>query len=245
MDLGRIAFLVVFFIAYTIQAITGFAGNMLAMPAGIALIGFHDAVLVLNFAGVLGCGIVAVAGWKHIDFREFFKMIAVMTVFLFIGIWLDSVLPMGFILTIYGVIILAVGLKYLIFPTHNDLPEPLLWVVLAVAGLIQGMFVSGGAFLVIYAIQKLKDKDAFRATLSLIWTVLNGIYAVVAFFSGQFEQGSLIIIAISIPLILIATALGTFLQKRMSRGFFLKLTYILLVGIGVIQIGMSVWTYYL
>ncbi|MBE5710977.1 MAG: sulfite exporter TauE/SafE family protein, partial [Slackia sp.] len=33
---GRGLFLGVFFIAYAIQAITGFAGNIIAMPAGMA-----------------------------------------------------------------------------------------------------------------------------------------------------------------------------------------------------------------
>ena len=35
------------------------------------------------------------------------------------------------------------------------------------------MFVSGGALLVIYATQVLKEKEEFRATVAPVWVVLN------------------------------------------------------------------------
>lgn len=39
--------------------------------------------------------------------------------------------------------------------------------------IIHGMFVSGGALLVIYATQVLKEKEEFRATVAPVWVVLN------------------------------------------------------------------------
>ena len=41
--------------------------------------------------------------------------------------------------------------------------------ILLAAGMIHGMFVSGGALLVVYATLVLKDKEEFRATVALIW----------------------------------------------------------------------------
>ena len=70
-------------------------------------------------------------------------------------------------------IIVIIGIKNLAVPQQKFMPEWALWIILALAGLIQGMFVSGGALLVIYAVQKLRDQQQFRITLSAVWTVLN------------------------------------------------------------------------
>ena len=48
----------------------------------------------------------------------------------------------------------------------------MLFVIFA-AGIIHGMFVSGGALLVIYAAGALKDKEEFRATIALIWLTIG------------------------------------------------------------------------
>ena len=62
---GRGLFLGVFFIAYAIQAITGFAGNIIAMPAGMATVGMQESVAMLNATGMIGCGLIAIQNWKH------------------------------------------------------------------------------------------------------------------------------------------------------------------------------------
>ncbi|MEG0127074.1 MAG: sulfite exporter TauE/SafE family protein, partial [Clostridia bacterium] len=84
---------------------------------------------------------------KHVNWKEFFKIISVMLVFMLVGIWLDTIMPLHILLKIYGAVIVVVGLKNLIFPSQKFLPEWMLWIILALAGLIQGMFVSGGALL--------------------------------------------------------------------------------------------------
>ena len=114
MRVGRGLFLGVFFIAYAIQAITGFAGNIIAMPAGMATVGMQESVAMLNATGMIGCGLIAFQNWKHINWRELAIMLAVMTPFMFVGIWLDAVLPLGILSKIYGAIVVVVGVRGLV-----------------------------------------------------------------------------------------------------------------------------------
>ena len=146
---GRGLFLGVFFIAYAIQAITGFAGNIIAMPAGMATVGMQESVAMLNATGMIGCGLIAIQNWKHINWRELAIMFAVMAPFMFVGIWLDTVLPLGILSKIYGAIVVVVGVRGLVLKQQRFMPKWLLAVLLVLAGLIQiqGMFVSGGAIL--------------------------------------------------------------------------------------------------
>ncbi len=233
---GRAVFLGIFFIAYTIQAITGFAGNIIAMPAGMATVGMTESVAMLNATGVIGCGLIAIQNWKDINWRELAVMLVVMTPFMFVGIWLDTVLPLGVLSKIYGAIVVVVGVRGLVLKKQRFMPKWLLAVLLVLAGLIQGMFVSGGAILAIYALQRLEDKNEFRATLSCIWMVLNFVYAALQFAQGNFTSDCLVMVAIAIPLLLVATWLGNKLQKRISQESFVKVTYVLLSVIGAILI---------
>ncbi|MFR3092292.1 MAG: hypothetical protein ACLTMP_11695 [Eggerthella lenta] len=102
-------------------------------------------------------------------------------------------------------------------PQQKFMPEWALWIILALAGLIQGMFVSGGALLVIYAVQKLRDQQQFRITLSAVWTVLNLIYAGIAFQQGHFTGDVVQIIVFCVPLAVLATFWAASCRRRSAR----------------------------
>ncbi|MEG0016589.1 MAG: sulfite exporter TauE/SafE family protein [Gordonibacter sp.] len=235
----KVLFLGAFFFAYTVQAITGFAGNIFAMPVGTTLLGLNSTVSILNAMGFFACGLLALMNIKYVNWRELGKILAVMVVFMMVGIWLDTIMPLHILLKIYGAVIVVIGAKNLLFKRQKFLPEWALWVILALAGIIQGMFVSGGALLVIYAVQKLRDQQEFRITLSMTWTVLNFIYACIAFQQGHFTGDVLQIILMCIPLAVIATVLGSKLQKMISRERFLKLVYVMLLLIGIVLVVTS------
>lgn len=228
----KVTFLAVFLFAYTVQAITGFAGNIFCMPAGTYTLGFQNSVSIVNSTGVIGCGLLALIYRRNICWRELGKIVAVMTPFVALGAWLDTLIPLNALLKIYGAVIVLIGLKNLLVKKQSFMPEWALYVVIALAGLIQGMFVSGGALLVIYAVQKIKDKDEFRATLSALWAILNFLYAAFQFSQGNFNEDVWFVILCCIPLIALATFIGSVLAKRISQQRFLKLTYVLLLIVG-------------
>lgn len=233
--LGKnVIFLAVFLFGYTVQAITGFAGNIFCMPVGTFTLGLQSSVSILNATGFLACTVLAVLNFRSIHWRELGKIVGVMLPFVALGAWLDSVVPLHALLKIYGLVILAVGIKNLVQRKQSFLPEWALWGVLAAAGLIQGMFVSGGALLVIYAVQKLTDKEQFRATLSAVWSILNLLYAGVQLYQGHFTGEVWVMVACCIPLIVLATVVGGKLAERISQERFLKLTYVLLLFIGAV-----------
>ena len=152
----ELLFLLVLFVSNVIQAITGFAGTVLAMPPSVYLLGLDHAKVVLNVMAWLSGLMIAVTGYRHINWKELLKMSAVMLVGMFAGIQICRIVKSeNILLTIYGIIIVVVALKNLCIHTEKKLPDLILWIVLILAGIIHGMFVSGGALLVIYATQVL------------------------------------------------------------------------------------------
>lgn len=224
-----------FFFAYLINGITGFAGNVFAMPVGMQTIGHEESIVVLNCTGLLASILIAVTGIKHIVWRELLKMSVIMLIFMAIGAWINTVAPLDILTKVYGVAVLAIAARGLFFNKQDkDLPEWLLLMILAIAGLIQGMFVSGGSFLAIYALQKIKEKDAFRATTTGTWVILNGLYSLYGIQAGGLEGDGLLVLAVCIPLLILSTWLGGLIQKRISQKQFTTFTYVLLLVIGVV-----------
>ena len=213
----ELLFLLVLFVSNVIQAITGFAGTVLAMPPSVYLLGLDHAKVVLNVMAWLSGLMIAVTGYRHINWKELLKMSAVMLFGMFAGIQICRIVKSeNILLTIYGIIIVVVALKNLCIHTEKKLPDLILWIVLILAGIIHGMFVSGGALLVIYATQ-----------------VLNFFLMVTQFRSGLVGMADIRLICISILPLLIATWLGKKLVCKVSQKVFLNLTYILLLISGV------------
>ena len=114
MPLERIIFTTVFFFAFTLNAITGFAGGIITMPVGIATLGIHNSIAVMNVLGFCASAFIVISGFKHINWKEVRKITLTMVVFLILGIWLINNVPLDFLLRIYGIFIILVGLKNLI-----------------------------------------------------------------------------------------------------------------------------------
>ena len=230
----EIIFLFVLFVANVIQAITGFAGTVLAMPPSIYLLGMDNAKVVLNVMALLSGLMIAVMSYHHMNKKEVIKICVCMVAGMTIGIQICKTVPSEqILLIIYGVIILLIAGKNLLCHRQRTLPKALLLVILLLAGVIHGMFVSGGALLVVYAAQVLKEKEEFRATLAPEWVVLNSILLVSQVRQGVFTEGNIRLILISIIPLFMATWLGKKLVKKVSQKVFLNLTYVLLLVSGL------------
>lgn len=78
------------------------------------------------------------------------------------------------ILTVYGLLVIGVTLRNFRQTNPRQLPSWLDNLILLMAGLVHGAFLSGGSFLLIYAIEHFAKNDVQRSTLSVLWLILNG-----------------------------------------------------------------------
>lgn len=230
----NILFLIVLFISNVIQAITGFAGTVLAMPPSMFLLGIDDAKVVLNVMALLSGVMIAFSGRKHIRWKELGKMILLMLVGMAIGIVICQVMESDRkLLMFYGIIIILIALKNILIKKEVALPKWALLLILLCAGVIHGMYVSGGALLVIYAVQVLKEKQEFRVTVAPVWVVLNSFMLGSQIYQGQITVKNQQLILISIIPLIVATWLGTKIAVYVPQKVFLYITYVLLLVSGV------------
>ena len=241
-------------LANVIQGITGFAGTILAMPFSVRLVGMDVAVPVLNVLGLLS-GIYVFAGnRKHVDAKEIKRILTVAVPAVIAGIliklWLSA--RPGVLYIVLGTVVTAtavIGLWKMFGPGKaaaesssadgGESPEKpqssgiTAVLILAASGLVHGMFVCGGPLLISYLAVRIRDKTAFRATISTVWIFLNGIILVSQIISGAWSADLLRVQLISVPFLLAGMFLGGVLYRHMSQRTFMVLTYVLLLIAGL------------
>ena len=231
--LKDVMFLVVVFLTNIIQGITGFAGTVLAMPPGIFLQGIDTAKMVLNILGILASLWIVSVSYKDINWKEVKKILFFMVIGTALGMKIFTLLPLDFLLKIYAIFIILMALKGIFIKGEVKTPEWVLVGVILLAGVIHGMFVSGGPLIMIYVAKKLKSKSSFRATLAIVWIVLNTYLAFSHYNQGIFTSENLKLLYLSIPPFALGMIVGNILHHKMSQATFLKLSYILLSISGV------------
>lgn len=108
-----------------------------------------------------------------------------------------------------------------------------LYLLLGLAGIVHGIFVSGVPLLIGYLTKRIQDKVSFRATISTVWVVLNTIILLDDIRSGLWNPELVKIQVASIPFLLAGMAVGSRLYAKMSQRLFMLITYVLLFVSGI------------
>lgn len=225
---GNLLFGLGIFIANIIQGLTGFAGSLLAMPPSIHLQGLDTAKVAVNTYGLISSLIIFSKNYKQIDWKEAKKLLVLMGIGLVSGIYLSTVVESAILLKVYAAFIILIAFKEMFYKGELDFGDKALIGVVILAGIFQGLFVSGGPLLIIYVAKKLKEKDQIRGTLCFVWIFLNGYMMVSQFMTGQFTAHNTIVTLIGLPGVFLGVAIGGYLAKILSKEKFLKVVYVLL-----------------
>lgn len=231
--LNEILFQFVLFLSNTIQTVTGFAGTLLAMPFSIRLVGVEEAKAVLNLFTLVTSLVITIQNRKFIKYGMLFRIVLGMAAGMLAGIWLFDRLPLQVMLKVYAILVILVALKKILIKRELPVPSWMMLLVLLASGFIHAMFLSGGAFLVLYAVTVLKDKQEFRATLAPVWVILNSFLMVSHYHAGYYTKPNLAAAAFSVGPLVLSFILGSFLYRKIKQAQFLRITYLLLIVSGV------------
>ncbi len=248
-SIKEILFFVVVFVSNVIQCITGFAGTVLAMPFSIMLVGYNTAKPILNLLGiVVSVGVVTI-NFRALNKKEFFRIIGFMLVGMvggFLIVHYFSVSP-AILYKLLGVIVIGfmgLGCYHSFSKKYKEKQEKAMkenrqktsvwsFAVLAIAGIVHGMFSCGGPLMVVYASEHLKGRDEFRVTVSATWCVLNSIILFSDVRAGCFHSKTLVLTGISVAILFAALFIGNLIFRHMNKRWFMIITYVLMGISGV------------
>lgn len=221
-------FILLVFSFNLIQTIGAFAGTMLAMPFAILLLGPEQARLILTAVGILSCIYPVLSCRSSIDWKEVRKIGIYMAVGILAAQFLLKYLYGTAILTAYGLLVIGVAVRNFRQTRPRQLPPWLDNLILLMAGLVHGAFLSGGSFLLIYAMEHFTKKDVQRSTLSVIWLILNGGMVVLFTAQGLYCRENLHYVWVGVIPAILGILLGDWLQKKLDEALFRKFSNCLL-----------------
>ncbi|MBM7059234.1 sulfite exporter TauE/SafE family protein [Pseudomonas sp. UL073] len=226
------------FLAYTLEAMTGFGSVVIALSLGALVLPIKDMLPVLVALNIFMSGYLTWKLRQHIDRRLLLGLIlpcmALGTVAgVVLSPWLsDASLKQGF-----GVLIVWFAVRELLRMGQNKAAaQPPLWMTrlqIGAAGITHGLFASGGPLLV-YALAATElDKARFRATLVCVWFSLNSLLTLAFLAKGSLTP-ALPHIAAYLPLLAVGVLLGERLHHRVAEQHFRIGIYLLLCVTGAL-----------
>ncbi len=235
MTLYDILFILIIFFSNIIQTITGFAGTVLAMPLSLRLEGDSVAKPVLNLVAVVVCLYIVIRHFKDIDWIQFLIILVCVGAGFGLGFAVELI-PMTRVILLYiyasFIILLAIAFFFIDFE-KTELPLWLMIIFLVLGGIMHKLYVSGVPLVVIYGMSRLKEKNTFRSTLSLLWIVLNSILFATHLTQNLFTGKVWMLFGIGAAVSLLSLLIGSLIAPHLSRKLFMKITCVLLLISGI------------
>ncbi len=115
-------------------------------------------------------------------------------------------------------------------PMPSALTTGLLWM----GGALHGAFAAGGPLAIYVTGRELSDKESFRATLSTLWLLLNGLLVVSYAGMGLVTASSAKLVAALGPSLAVGIFVGEWAHRRVPVEAFQRLTFGALAAAGLV-----------
>ena len=242
-----ILFFIVVFLVNVIEAIAGFGSISIGVPILSIFMGAEDSIAILTVTSLLMLAIMFVTQFKRIHWKEFLIVLACIAPFMPIGYLLFAKLRYveWALRLIIGVLVTLVSGREILRMVRKKEAKPLsksgTYVALGVGSVIQGMLTMGAPLINIYALNRLKDKSTFRATMVAVWLSTNIITTVYrAMVMDIYTKPIMLNIAYALPLVIVAYLVGNKLHHKISNEKFSNFVYIIQFVAGLISIAGGV-----
>ncbi len=224
-------------LAYATQAMIGFGANIIALTLGAHLLALETllpVVVALNLplSGWLVYKDHAAVAWPLLLQRIF----PVMGIGFLAGIALSYALHGPLLALGFGVVVFGLAGWELLRLLRRTSPHqelgPLAFVsFVGLAGLVQGLYASGGPFLAYAAARLQLSRLAFRATLLVVWLVLNALLTMNFAIAGRFTPLVGTWILSLLPVVFVGLIVGDWAHHRVpERAFRISLYLVLMLS---------------
>jgi uncharacterized membrane protein YfcA len=226
-------------VAQSVETVTGFGGTVLSLSLGAHLIPLDRLVVSLVLVNVIQNMWLVVRGFRHVRLKLLVtRVLPLCGAGLAVGALIFQELGGGGLKPVLGGFVMTVAVLELVRLYRTTARPATLspWAASAIlvgGGLFHGMFASGGPLVVYFASRSIPDKHAFRATLSLLWLVLNAVLIVTFSIGGRIDRSALALAAAILPALLLGILVGELVHRRVDELKFRKLVQGVLLLTGV------------
>ncbi|MFN3750772.1 MAG: sulfite exporter TauE/SafE family protein [Thiobacillus sp.] len=221
-------------VAYLVRGIAGFGSGLIAVPLLALILPFTLVVPLVVVLDYLASASQGAANRADIRWREILPLLPFSALGVLLALFALSAADAELLLQGLGVFVIAFALYTLSGHTPKQ-GAARGWGALAgtSGGLIGTLFGTGGPFYVMYFKARGLDKAAFRATFATVF-LIDGAGRLLGYAgAGLFTRDFLGVVALALPLMGVALALGGRIHTRLSQEAFQRGISVLLIVSGV------------
>ncbi len=210
-------------LSFTVGTIAGFGNVIIALTLGSHLYAIDELLPLLVILSTLLTSYIVIRYRSEVDWGALTRRIVPpMIVGLGIGLIAFHNTQSPQLRTLLGILVVALSGRELWSLRTIDAPDrtlstPVQRGVLLSAGVLHGIFATGGPLLV-YALGRAPmPKETFRATLSCVWLVLNGLLLTTYAATGRVDTEVIMRVITLLPILLVAVVLGEWGHRRIAQ----------------------------
>lgn len=234
------------FLSFLIEAATGFGSMVVALTLGALWFGVNELLGWLVPVNMVLSAYLVARGWRAVQWRFLgTRMLPLMAVGLACGTLVATqAAQTSWLKPLFGLFVMGVAawqLSGALKPAAvvSALPGPARVTALLGAGLIHGIFATGGPLAVFVSARELPEKAAFRGTLSMLWLVLNALVMPRLVMDGQVDASTLRTSALMLFPLALGIAAGEWVHHRLDEARFRVAVAGLLLVAGAVLVAQS------
>ena len=221
-------------IAFAIEGAIGFGGTVVAVTLGAQLVALGVLLPAFVPVNLVLSGWLLVRGRRAIAWRLLaLELAPPLAAGAALGMAAFHLPGSRWLVLAFAVFVIALAALELVRPARRDLPCAARGVMLVLGGVAHGLFGTGGPLVVYVTRRRLADPRAFRATLAVVWLVLNTAllvhFAVIGAYTVHVARALAAIGLAIVP----AIALGERLHRRLDAARFERAVWLLLLVAGI------------
>jgi uncharacterized membrane protein YfcA len=232
------ALAVVVLAAFVIETALGFGATLISVALGSVLLPIPLLLPVLVPLNLALSTTLAVRYRREVDVRFLFmRLLPLMALGLPIGMFVFQSADPSLLQRLFGAFLVVVSLAELWRMRRGAHEPPPLSRAFEIAmlfagGVVHGAFATGGPMAVYVTGRVITDKGRYRATLCLLWVVLNVVLLASYAMEGRVDAASLRLSAYLAPACALGLALGEVAHHRVPVAAFRVLVFALLALAG-------------
>ncbi|MGE3769615.1 MAG: sulfite exporter TauE/SafE family protein [Bdellovibrionales bacterium] len=220
------------FIAYFIESVFGFGGTVIFL----GLSGLGVDVKTLIYISIYGSAVASLTiiayAWRDIAWGHFRRIFMLALPGIVIGTLLIETIDSIWLLKLFAVFLIFYGCQGLFFATYKP-PAILNNLFVAAGGLLQGLFSTGGPFVLMGYKDRFANKSELRAVMAVFFLLANAWRFVQGAVTGS-DMTGVITSYWWVALPIIAGVIGGhYIHLRISEKQFRQGILILLLAVGV------------
>lgn len=239
MDPSLVLLGVIVFAAHATQTMSGFGGMIICLTFGAHLYPIVDVLTLTVPLSLIQLGYVAIRHSRDLDRSLLFRgILPLMGLGLVVGVLLADQLTGSAMRTAFAILVLLLSsreLYALLGPRRErpDLRPTQFRSLLLGAGVIHGIYATGGPVVVYAVSRRALGKRAFRSTLTVVWLLLNIVLTTRYAFAGRFDAEHGWQMLMLLPAIPLGIWLGEALHDRVDERMFRIIVFALLAAAGL------------